>query len=437
MNYDLAGRISNKLFAVISTMKRIVKRVTPQGVLLSFLKAQSTKINLYFERMYVNEWRDARTKHLSNLHLGKNKGVNLVGYLRTAKGIGEAARSSALALASVKIPYSAIDFEYGVPKSQQVESFIKHNDGFRFNVNLLHINPPQMPYLWNVYKGANLTPCFNIGVWYWELPEFPDDWLFAFDLVDEIWAASQFVVDSISEKSPIPVLKIPPCVSPLYNQNLSRLDFGLPLDSFLYMCAYDVLSVQGRKNPFGAIDAFLHAYPENTSSVGLVIKVNNAKENPGEVQSLKNHIMERSNCYIITDVYEKITFNSLVNLVDVYISLHRSEGFGLVPAEAMFFGKPVVMTSWSGNLEYMSDNNSCGVGYNLIPVAGNAGPYTSNQYWADPNINEAATYLQNLYYDRKYYNTIAKEAYSTIRERFSPKRIGDLMYSRLRELKLI
>lgn len=391
-------------------------------------------------RIHIKEWREAREKSPWSPNIRElKKGINLVGYFRAVKGISEAARSSALALDSAKIPFTVNDYEFGIPEWQRIETMpnSQYGNGFEFNTNLIHVNPPQLPYLWSSFKKENLTSRYNVGVWYWELPELPNEWQPAFGLVDEIWAATQFIFDTVSARAPVPVVKIPPCIYPVYNQQLKRLDYKLPADRFLFLCAYDVLSIQARKNPIGAVDAFKRAFPKDDSSVGLVIKINNATENPREIRRLRSYLNECSNCYMIEDIFDKPRFNSLLNVVDAYVSLHRSEGFGLIPAEAMSFGKPVIMTRWSGNLDFMTPSNSCGVDYKLTPVSEQFGPYMPGQFWAEPDIDHAAFYMQRLVSDRQYYVEISKQAQKTIQDDFSPNRIGQIIKQRLMSIGLI
>lgn len=429
------------LYKIMENTKTFVKKWIPEdGWLLfkSFFPTQVIQRNM--DRNLVSEWQSAREKHAwlpgSTEFPG---GVNLVGYLRTAKGIGEAARSSILALEAGNIPHTINDFEVGIPARQQTEPLpdVQIIEGFPFNTNLFHVNPPQLPYLRSYYKGSDLISRYNIGVWYWELPEFPDEWRFAFELVDEVWVATQFIFESVSAKSSVPVVKIPPCIETTYHQGLNRSNFGLPVDRFLFMCAYDVLSIQKRKNLLGAVEAFKRAFHKNDANVGLVIKINNAAENPQEIIHLRESLSGYSNCYMIEDVFDKPTFNSLVKHVDVYISLHRSEGFGLIPAEAMSLGKPVVMTRWSGNLDLMTVDNSCGVDYKLIPIREQAGPYMPGQMWADPDLEHAAFFMQKLMNDNNYYKQISAQAKKTIQEDFSPRVIGQLIKERMRGIGLI
>lgn len=366
-------------------------------------------------------------------------GINVVSFFRAAKGLSVAALSSIKALKVAQIPYTIVDCSIILPHHQLTEQLPEspHGMGFKYPINLLHLNPPELPHLWKLFSKPDLSGRYNVGVWYWELPELPQDWLFAFELVDEVWAASQFIMDSISAVSPVPVIKIPPCVEVTVDRQLKRSDFDLPDDKFLFLCAYDVLSVNARKNPLGAIISFKRAFTINDPSVGLVLKINNARENPDEMKQLRDEMQDYSNCYFIEEIFEKPKFNALINLIDAYISLHRSEGFGLIPAEAMSLGKPVIMTRWSGNLDMMTADNSCGVDYKLIPVAEKSEPYLPGQIWAEPDIDHSAFYMQKLYSDEVYYSHISKHAKIFIHDHFSPEGIGKLIKERIGQIGLL
>jgi glycosyltransferase involved in cell wall biosynthesis len=438
---ELSEKLIKILYKIVNFAKSFLQKIIPTDAWPVLRRLLPSKI--FYSRMenlLIREWQDAREELPWDPTLQEFQGgVNLIGYFRAVKGISEAARNSVLALEAAKIPYTVNDYEFGIPAWQQVDDLphSQNGNGFKFNTNLIHINPPQLPFLWNIYKKSELTGRYNIGVWYWELPDLPQDWCSAFGIVDEVWAATQFIFDSVSVKSPVPVVKIPPCIHPIYDQRLNRSDFKLPADQFIFMCAYDVLSIQARKNPLGAVNAFKQAFQKNDSSVGLVIKVNNAAENPQEIKKLHALVDGFPNCYIIEDIFDKLKFNSLLNTIDAYISLHRSEGFGLIPAEAMSFGKPVVMTRWSGNLDFMTPINSCGVDYRLIPVNETSGPYLPGQFWADPDVDHASFLMQRLVSDKKYYTEISKQAQITIQEFFSPHHVGQLIKKRMLEIGLL
>lgn len=438
---DLVTNLSRLRYRLTVGVKAVVRRILPPAVWNS-IRATVGRRDAYSKvgAGFAREWRRARQARGSARRFGDMPGgVNLIGYLGAAKGIGEAARNNLIAMQAASIPVSAIDYEVGVAPLLQTEARSNSAAGnsFRFNANLIHVHPPQLPYLWGKYHPSELVDRYSIAVWYWELPEFPDEWVSAFDLVDEVWAASQFIYSSVSARASVPVVKIPPCVAPSCDPRLKRSHYNLPEGRFLFLCAYDVLSVQQRKNPAGAIEAFRRAFPENDPSVGLVIKVTNAVENPAEIRRLRAELSACSNCFLLDDILDRVGMHSLINVTDAYVSLHRSEGFGLVGAESMYLGKPVVMTRWSGNVDYMTEDNSCGVDYRLVPVGEGAEPYQPSSLWAEPDVDQAAEYMRRLVKDRAYYGSLSREGARTIREQHSPRHVGELIRQRLHQIDLL
>ncbi len=415
-------------------LKRILKKNVPLNLWLRLRSIfPSEKINQKIRSQYAKEWK------LGKLNTEKNSsypfGVNLIGYFKAANGLGEAARSTLKVFQASEILFSVHDFEEEVPINQQFDFPLdEYCNEFRYKINLIHINPLRLPYLWSFLPHNVLTDRYNIGVWYWELPEFPDVWCDAFDLVDEIWVASEFVRKSIQAKTNKPVIVIPPVIEVNYDKTLSRKDFGLPADAFLFLVAYDVLSIQERKNPEGAIEAFKAAFSPNDQSVGLVIKINNANENNNYLIQLKKELADWTNIFFVDEILPRNIFNSLLKNIDCYVSLHRSEGFGLIPAEAMYLGKPVIMTNWSGNVDFMSKDNCCPVKYELIPIKQKIGVYNKGQFWAEPNLHEAANYMKRLVKVNDYFNKISKNARMTILDLYNEVKIYSIINFRLNQI---
>jgi glycosyltransferase involved in cell wall biosynthesis len=115
---------------------------------------------------------------------------------------------------------------------------------------------------------------------------------------------------------------------------------------------------------------------------------------------------------------------NLVRCCDCYVSLHRSEGFGRGPAEAMVLGKPVIATRWSGNLDFMNDNNSILVDCALTPVAPEAYPYWQGQHWAEPDVEQAAASMVDLLDEPEKGLAIGRRASLEMRREFSYRAIG-------------
>ncbi|MDN4523624.1 glycosyltransferase [Fictibacillus fluitans] len=368
------------------------------------------------------------------------KGVNLFGYNRAELGVGESCRLAASALEAANIPFCIINYPFCSSRQNDLTWQHKEVKEPKYDTNIFHINADQMivAHTHQLIKRDHFKGRYNIGVWHWELPDFPESFCPAFKLVDEIWAPTHFIKEAIGKKSPVPVHYVPHGLSiPQIQNNNSRQRFQLPIESFLFLAMYDPCSSQMRKNPTGVIDAYKKAFQKSEDNVGLVIKINNnGFDITEELEELNSSLKGYKNVYIINKVLNKPDLQLLMNSCDAFISLHRSEGFGLSLAEAMCLGKPVIATNWSGNTDFMDAENSCCVSYSLIHVEKEWGPYQTYQMWADPDLDEAAFYMRKLFLEEKWYQQLKKKAIETFKE-WSPERSGMAMKQRLQKLHLL
>ncbi|TBL81744.1 glycosyltransferase family 4 protein [Paenibacillus thalictri] len=369
-----------------------------------------------------------------------HSGVNLVGYNRAEMGLGEGCRFLARSLESAGVPFGINNFEYGNSSRMGDLSWAhKEQDGSPHRVNLFHINGDQMRYIRAHYGPSLFEHRYNIGYWAWELTELPDEWADGFEWLQEIWAPTEFVRDAIAKKSPLPVLTMPYGIriDTAFDSGEIRSRYGLPGDKFLFLSMYDIHSTALRKNPYGSIQAFKTAFDPGRTDVGLVVKVNNSKTNPAEVEQLRNELAGYPNIYLLDATLPRNETYALIDACDAYVSLHRSEGFGSVMVESMYLGKPVVGTLWSGNTDYMNHENCCPVGYELVVIGEGSGPYKPNQTWASPDVEQAARHMQRLVVDEGWRSIIAARGQATIRSQFSPEVSGAKIRHRLTELGLL
>ncbi|HDT6579648.1 TPA: glycosyltransferase family 4 protein [Bacillus cereus] len=368
------------------------------------------------------------------------KGINLVGYARAEFGLGESCRLAAKAIQSTNIPFGIIN--YSLPHVKSLDFTWKHKEITDpiHDINIFHINPDVFPTAYMQLGHQFFNGRYNIGYWHWELPELPElprEWYISLKLVDEVWVPSSFVLEAISKKTNLPVTRIPHCIQVECSEGITREHFNLPTDRFLFLSMYDPNSIQQRKNPVASIQAFQKAFSKDDPSVGLVLKINNSNLNFAEVKQIQHLIRDNSNIYLINQSLNRGEVNALIQSVDCVVSLHRSEGFGLVLAEAMYLGKPVIGTNWSGNTDFMNADNSCPVNYNLVPIKQNYGPYKQNQIWAEPDIEHAAYFMRQLTSNQTQCNLIAKKGQETIITYFSPNVTGNMIEKRLIELGCI
>ena len=204
--------------------------------------------------------------------------------------------------------------------------------------------------------------------------------------------------------------------------------FELKDDQFMFLFVFDFLSIFERKNPLGVIKAFKQAFPNN-EKVSLVIKCINHKDFSSDFKKLQKETNE--NIHLITDILSKDDLLSLIASCDCYVSLHRSEGFGLTIAEAMFAGKPVIATNYGGNTDYMSLNNSYPVKYSLVELDKNYGAYEKGQIWAEPDTNHASQLMKNIFENPDKAKEVGKTAKSDISNQLSPEIIGQQIKNRL------
>jgi GT2 family glycosyltransferase/glycosyltransferase involved in cell wall biosynthesis len=361
-------------------------------------------------------------------------GVNLIGYTRAEMGVGEGARSDAKALQAANEPFGIVCFQAGNP-SRMTDLSWQHKevDSAPFDVTLLHINPDQAMNAISALPSSFFDKHYVIGYWAWELPEIPMEWESAFIHFDEIWVPSSFVQDAVALKSPIPVLRIPHAIEVSSDDRFSREDFGLPEDTFIFFSMFDTHSLAERKNPTGVIRAFKQAFDANDTRVRLVLKLNNGTADA--MLTLSRLIGDYRNITLLDKVYGRVELNSLIDCVDCLVSLHRSEGFGLGPAEAMALGKVVIATNWSGNCDYMRADNCIGVAYKLVTIQEDCGPYKKGQVWAEPDIEEAASGMRRLLDDKELAQSLGEKAKETIENEFSPRVVGQLMRARLAQIR--
>ncbi|KHL92679.1 glycosyl transferase family 1 [Paenibacillus sp. IHB B 3415] len=422
---NIKSLLYKRLYKIAVKLKPIAVKV------FSFEKRQNIKRKLLKTAFPLDKSGDTSSIK------GKVTGVNLVGYSRAEMGIGESCRIAAKSINAAGIPFGMINFT-GTNSARMSDTTWMHKETEEpeFNLNVFHINAEQMIEIYAHYGNSIFKDRYNIGFWHWELPDFPDEWKESFNLVDEIWAPSTFVVDSIAMKSPVPVVKIPHSIEVSIADKRDRSYFGLPEHAFLFLSMYDLKSYQERKNPQASIKAFQLAFESDDMSVGLVIKVNSAEQGSKELEELHQLIGVYKNIYLVDKTLSRNDTNALISVTDSYVSLHRSEGFGLGLAEAMFLGKPVIGTNWSSNTDFMNHNNSCLVDYSLIRLNHDHGPYKAYQTWADPSVEHASRYMRRLCDDKNFYKEISSKAEEHIKQNYSPAIIGEMIKQRLEYISL-
>ena len=363
-------------------------------------------------------------------------GINLVGYAHGEFGVAEILRRYAHTLQGGGMPFVVRNFDVGVASRQcddSMQGFLSQE--CRYDVNLFCINADQMPVAREHLGDAVFAGRYNIGVWFWELEKFPEQWRGVTELVDEIWVTSPFVRDAIAASTPKPVHIVPVALRVDLPRSYSRGEFGLEDGAFLCLVSFDFNSFMTRKNAEGAIAAFGRAFADGRRDVRLLIKTINGERHPEDLRKLTAAAARDDRIEVRDGFLDRTGMWALQACSDCYLSLHRSEGLGLGMAECMLLGKPVVATAYSGNLAFMDADNSCLVGYSLVPVEEGEYPAWQGQRWAEPDIDEAARHLRRLADDPTHARQIGQRAQASVRERLSDSASLTAITARLADIR--
>jgi glycosyltransferase involved in cell wall biosynthesis len=128
-----------------------------------------------------------------------------------------------------------------------------------------------------------------------------------------------------------------------------------------------------------------------------VLKVGHPHHAPQDLAQLHQAVADAPNIRIDARSLPAVDHHALTACADIVLSLHRSEGLGLVPAEAMLLGRAVVATGWSGNLEFMDETGAALVAYRLVPAQDPRGVHeVPGAVWAEPDLEDAVARLRRL-----------------------------------------
>ena len=352
-----------------------------------------------------------------------------MGYLEAELGLGEIARKLVLASERAGIPTSTVT--YRVLESRQEHRFEERGQGDTpYDTNIICINAPHLPRFRRDLGAGRLAGRYNIGVWFWELARFPEELHFAFNLVDEIWVASEFTRKSISVETAKPVCLVPIPLGAPPTAQLGREELGLP-PGFLYFFSFDHLSVTERKNPFGLVDAFKRAFFPSEGPTLLIRSINGAQRQDA-LERLQRAAAGRPDIRVVDGYILPTERDAVFEACDCYVSLHRSEGLGLTMAEAMAVGKPVIATGYSGNLTFMNERNSYLVRHGMTHTPEGCDPYPAGVEWADPDLDHAAELMRRVYEQPDEAREVGERARDDLRERHAIDRTSDFIRERVK-----
>lgn len=353
-------------------------------------------------------------------------GVNLIGHAFEVFGIGEDIRMAACALQSVGVPCAVI-YHPAANGSACIERSLEpllcaDSSGGPYAFNLVCMAAP-IHARWLLQAGFDvLRERFNLTAWPWETQQWPKAWFPLLEVADELWPSSTFTAGALH--GPAAAAAIPFQVMPMAAaipdpdrfcnpeaRFSARARHDLPTDAVLFGYGFDLNSTAIRKNPIGALEAFQLAFPlpELPASVGreikshplsdqvaLMIKTFPPQGDSPEWQWLQLRAAEDPRIHLVAASLERDELLALYGCCDVFLSLHRSEGFGRGMAEALQLGVDVISTAYGGNTEFCSGPLAHPVRFQTVPIPRGAYPCSDGHHWAEPDLEHASALMQHV-----------------------------------------
>lgn len=365
--------------------------------------------------------------------------VTLVGHPFAPIGMGEALRAMFRSLRAAGVDVAVRDV-YGVnaanAKDTAGELRSRVVGRLDSDVSVFVLNGDERDQAFR-HLGDDLAGSGYKAVYpFWELSRYPEPWARELEHYDEVWAPSRFARDAYAAAVRRPVHHLPLPCHPILTRQFSRRYFGISETAYVFVFFFDFTSYIERKNPFALLSAFERLRAARPwADAQLVLKVNNKDADPAAFARFRAAIAPFERDTVLVDrLLTDDEVKSLVRAGDAFVSLHRSEGFGLGLAEAMYFEKPVVATAYSGNMDFMTADTALLVGHGLVPVGEGQYPHAAGQVWAEPDVDEAARHMIALVDDPARGRALGARASAHVRTHFSLRAAGLRYAARIDEV---
>jgi len=385
-------------------------------------------------------------KPIQELAPTRPRRLSIVSYRdhKTLCGLSKAGGYAIEALRGTGI--ETIDLDYNIERKNLKQESLYNgrifNNSLR-NVHVFNLNPEHVLECVMCNLSRIREDDYCIGQFYWEVSDICAIHEPTVSVMDEIWVASEFLESVYRRRAGIPVVNMGAVVSPSPSERAyTRADFALPESDYLFLVNFDGSSIVERKNPLAAVAAFQDAFPQGHEKAGLVIKTRNLAQPRSNAdrkhwEQTAKRIEKDRRIKLIDATLPEDAMTGLYQVTDCYVSLHRSEGFGYGPAEALYWGKPAIVTAFSGVCDFCTESTAKLVDYELIAVKPGEYPYLDSDrsyFWADPNIGTASRHMRALYDDPQQGVDLAKHGHSLIRDRYSMRALAQRYTARLNQL---
>lgn len=262
------------------------------------------------------------------------------------------------------------------------------------------------------------------GYTVWELEQLPDHWPAILNRLDGVLVPCRWNLDVFRRSGvTVPIHVVPhlsqfegrPAATPPARAALAQR-LGEPLEHrFVF---YTIGTWSARKAPALVVEAYLNAFT-GADPVILVVKTSRNDvtrqvrrwrsgfrrrfPSPREaLQRLTARYPDPARIICITD--EDVPdeqMQALHEAGDCFVSLARTEGWGLGAFEAARLGKPVIMTGYGGQRDFLDPALSQLVDFDMVPVDEPIwrANYRPSDRWAEPSLAQTSRLMQGMVQD--------------------------------------
>lgn len=362
-------------------------------------------------------------------------GISVFGFINGEFGIAEATRLNCRAIQSVGIPMSLFNYNVNTNHNNNDFTFTEFSEHAVHPINLIQVSPSEVLHFFEYFDYSLFKGKYNILYVAWESETIPEDYIVNINLFDEVWTPSEYCKKCLEKFIALPIKVIPHPINidlkPTEDED--ALNF-FTKDFFNFLFIFDYNSSIERKNVINLIKVFKDTFDKYENNAFLTIKTSKSNRFADEKEQILQAIGDSKKIKIVEKIFDKNSLNYIISNCDSYISLHRSEGFGLTMAEAMYFGKPTIGTNYSGNLQFMNHENSFLIDAQKVSYGSDDLNYGSNTIWSEPSLEKASEYLKKVYEGETDVKIIAEKGRETIANDFSLSGIGKLIKKRCEEL---
>lgn len=366
-----------------------------------------------------------------------NTGINVFGFITGEFGIAEATRLNCKAIQSAGLPLSILNYDVKTNHNNNDHTFTVFSKDAPNPINLVQVSPSttEIEHFFEYFDHSLFKSKYNILYLAWESETLPEDNIVNINLFDEVWTPSEYCKICLEKFIALPIKVIPHPIDielkPTHDTDAEHF-FNKKMFNFLFI--FDYNSSIERKNVVNLIKAFRNTFEGWENNAFLTIKTSKSDKFAAEKEQIIQAIGDSDKIKIVEKIFDKNALNYVISQCESYISLHRSEGFGLTMAEAMYFGKPAIGTGYSGNLQFMNEKNSFLVKAQKVSYGSDDLNYNSETVWSEPSIEEASVYLRKVYEGGEIVKKLADNGRETIRNHFSIFGVGELIRKRCEEI---